>query len=328
MNEMMIDQLSLFSVAEDIKKEGKELLYELNLAEALDRFDKAVNIDPSLADISMYIAIIRFLNHNRCNKGGDLIQLARTWQLAYKETLQKFMSLARFKCIERILVQRILAKTDSIGHAYIDESNQVLPVGYCYLVEDKVQEAHRNFVDQVTTDTYRYDARLWSYLGDASWTLEHYVEARGNYKRALFLDAHSVDFQNIRHDRIRHLYCRLLEVYNKRVLVESLMPIAAWFEDLIQISPGDDFIADYLRDRIEVCRKNSHRSLVNCYDQFARCLFLEQFSMDIDFDLRFEMKELCQDLFSQYMSVMDPPLQLPVAFNIDDEGRVIVQMDV
>ncbi|NIR49042.1 hypothetical protein GWO43_11375 [candidate division KSB1 bacterium] len=298
-------QINLFTPAIIHKEKALTALQRLALKEAQEQLQTAREIDPSLADLEMLTHTVDFLRkvgvHSKTRPPG----LVRAWR-RLREAKDSTPSRTMYAILETTLCRRILERLPDDYNDYVHPSSGGLHIGYCHLVLQNAEAAHKKLLDYLTAHAEESHPLLWGYFGDAGYLLNRSDESNSGYLRALFMDPQAVDLAMLKQPQIRTIYDELCEQHDDD-LARALLPSEAWLQGVLHIPPGNTYLAKFIQRRrfdlsAELLLYPTQRS-----HQFALCLYVDQSGLhgDIDFNAREEMQRLDGELFRRYLAVLE-----------------------
>lgn len=296
----MTAQIELFTVAIEHKEKALDAMRRFALPQAKAELQVAQEIDPSLADVRTLMQATEFLTELGLNAKTRSSGLARAWQKI--EEARAGLSRATHALTESLICDRVVQCLPADYSEFVDPKEKTLHVGYCYLVLNRFEAAHRKLLDYLTSHYKKSHPRLWGYFGDACYKLNRHDECNSGYLRALFMDAQAVDIERLRYPNLQGVFDELRRQYPDET-ARALLPIHSWLEKVLHIPKGNTWLAQWIREQ-----KFDHSSELLLYPaqryrQFALCLYIDQSGLhgDIDFDARVEMQRLDGGLFRWYL---------------------------
>ncbi|MCH8874014.1 hypothetical protein IH824_14785 [candidate division KSB1 bacterium] len=260
----------------------------------------AQEIDPSLADVKTLLQASEFLTELGLNAKTRASGLARAWTII-RDT-RSTLAGAVHSILETLTCERIQHLLPADYADFVDSAEKSLHVGYCCLVLNRFEEAHRKLLDYLTSHSEESHPRLWGYFGDACYKLHRHDECNSGYLRALFMDAQAVDIKRMRHPDLQRIFDELRKQHPDKT-ARALLPIHTWLEKVLHIPKANTWLAQVIREQ----KFDHSRELLlypaQRYRQFALCLYIDQSGLhgDIDFDARVEMQRLDGGLFRRYL---------------------------
>ncbi len=297
----MSKQIDLFTAAIGHKQKALKELHRLALTRARTELETAQEIDPYLADLKTLLEATEFLLtlgiHPKTRSSG----LTRAWQKV--QEVRSALPRAVHSVAETLICERAITCLPPDYSDFVDPERKILHIGYCYLVLNRFEEAHKTLLDYLTAHPEESHPELWGYFGDASYQLKRHKEWNGGYLRALFMDAQMVDMERIQHPELKRIFEELRRQHPEET-ARALLPIYSCLEGVLHIPRGNTWLAWTIRKQrfghgTELLLYPAQR-----YHQFALCLYIDQSGSgdDIDFDARAEMQRLDAELFHEYLA--------------------------
>ena len=298
----------LFSPAIEQKELAIQYLQNFELLAAQKGFKNAIQTDPFLAEIDSYLKVTNFLLMRFENKPSIIEPLVNALieirQLYETNQWNRFA----YDLTERLLSSHILKLLAPDFNDFLSPHPSRIHSAYCFLVTGQHQIAREKLLQFLSTDSARLNARLWGYLGDASWHLHQFREAEKAYLHALIIDAAQIDFIKLRHPKIRTTFQQLQISRRDENGARQLLPVFCWFEQVLSIPKGPSFLTKYAENELQQNLK-SPADRPPDYRRFALCLFIDQAGVrdKMDWRAREEMSRIDHELFEQYLARINPP---------------------
>ncbi|MFQ5649518.1 MAG: hypothetical protein ACE5IY_06210 [bacterium] len=293
-------QINLFTAAVEHKQKALDYLQHFSLAQARAELEAAQNIDPYLADIKTLQQAVDTLLEQGINADSEVSTLAGVWE-ALRGRGPSLTRTVR-TIVERLICQQIVRLVAAEYCDFVVPEKETLHIGYCCLVLERPQDAHRVLLEYLTAHPESLHARLWGYFGDAATLLQYDEEANTGYLHALFVDVQAVDMEFLQSPELRRVY-KMLRREHDDLVSRALLPIHAWLERVLTIPKGKTVLSQRFQGQRQQYGSELPVDAVQRYQRFARCLYLDQSCMPgkIDVEARLEMKRLDGVLFQRYL---------------------------
>jgi hypothetical protein len=223
-------QGDLFSPAIDRKSTALDLVQTLQLAEAAQELQIALEIDPYLADLRTLLAAVNLLRNAEASNQSSPEHLAMIWKEL--RTHQSTFPVTVWRLVEPWLCRRIV-ELCSQGYSDYVSKESGLHTGYCQLILGHSDIAYQLLLECIGREK-KVEAQLWGYFADSCMDLNRTSEANVGYLRAMFAAAWLIDFSTLRHGGIRAVHRQLLDSYPDRVAM-ALLPVKCWFADIVYV---------------------------------------------------------------------------------------------
>ncbi|MBN2089618.1 hypothetical protein JW964_08390 [candidate division KSB1 bacterium] len=302
-------QISLFSSAIDQKELAISSLKKLDFLKARDYFTAAFEIDPSLAELGSYIKACEFLIKNidiaDLNDKKSLVNgLARIRKCYITHEINRFT----FNLVEQLLCSKIVDLLPVDFNDFIDERPDAVHIGYCHLVLSNFKTVREKLLPFLETPA-RFNSKLWSYLGDATWQLTWTGEAEKAYMHAFFIDPRQIDFLKLVHPGILKIQDQLLKSGHNKEMTHFRIPIECWLNGIFRIPKGENLLVYHAQQTLNQELKAPGNDLAIKYHHFALWLYLDQAGVlpSMDYRAREQMQQIDPALFERYLNRIDPP---------------------
>lgn len=297
-------QINLFTPAIAYKEKALDAMQRFALKEAQNHLKTAQQIDPYLADLDTLSRAVEFLLDLSVQPKTKTSGLTRAWRKVCEA--RKSVPRAVHSVLESLICNRVLQLLPPDYCDYVDSKTRTLHIAYCYLVLNRPDEAHKKLLDYLTSHPDETHACLWGYFGDASYQLKRHEESKSGYLRAFFMDPQSVDLERLQNPQLQQIYKNLCRQHPEET-ARALLPIHSWLEGVLQIPRGNTWLARFVQQRRFDLSAELLLYPTRRYHQFALCLYIDQSGLqgDVDFETRDEMKRLDQELFQQYLEVLE-----------------------
>ena len=296
-------QGGLFSEAIEFKELALNHLDSFELEEALDCLAQAKAIDPYLANLDLLITICEFARGAGARPEMSVLTAVEIWHAAGQAFRHAELQPPAVRQLRQSLAQRLLSG-EFTATGFCTAEEKVLHRGVCHLYLEQWQQAHRDLLNLVTEQSHLALPVHWGYLGDSAHALHRGRDLNLAYLRLLFSDPHAFDPITFRHEELLRILRHLEEETGDDSLARALWPIHAWFQGIIEIPPGNQ----YLLARVQTLKSKSGSASVTSREErlshFSLCLYLDQSRLYhlVDFSVREEMKALEPELFSEYLA--------------------------
>ena len=299
----MSDQPDLFSPAVEHKQKAVDLLQRFAFRQAQTELETARKIDPYLADIEILLRSAESLVKLGINLRTKPSGLARAWDKVREA--RDSLPHGALSGVETLICQRVVQCLPPAHTGFVDSAHKTLHAGYCWLILNRPEQAHRCLLAHLTSDVHDSCPELWGYFGDTCYQLNRHEESNSGYLRALFTNAQAVDLTQLRHPDLQRIVEDLRSQHPEET-ARALLPIHGWMEGALHIPKGNTWLSRVIRNQ-----RYDHGSQLllwpaQRYHQFALCLYIDQSGLhgDIDFDARIEMERLDRELFQRYLEAV------------------------
>ncbi len=299
----MSEQIGLFTPAIEHKQQALDAIKQFSFPEAKNHLEIAKEIDPYLADLNTLARAVDFLLNLGIHQETEPTGLAQAWEKV--KNARTTQARAMNNIMESWLCERIVEFLPQDFCDYVDTKQSTLHIGYCYLILNRPEEAHKKLLNYLTSRSDEIHPRLWGYYGDAAYKLNSHKDSNSGYLRALFMDVQSVDLDSLHHPQIRKIYSELCRQHPEET-ARALLPINSWFRGILHIPGGNTWLSRIVQLQRFALAPEMQLSPTQRYQQFALCLYIDQSGQqgDIDFNARVEMQRLDAELFQQYLEVV------------------------
>ena len=295
-----MDQMDLFSQADEHLEKAMQALLETDFSGARKELQTARSINPFLPNLDATQHMIDFFQKFHKKAKNTAEALADVYEAVPEAVLKGSLLLREAELIEETMAKMALQNVKMSKP--ILESGKRLHWGYCHLLNRQFGKADKVFKETLNVPREQR-ADLWGYYGDLCHVQNDQRQAQSAYIRALLLNPQELEMYRLRHSGLKQVFRDLL-LDKKGAEVRSRLLFEAWHKELftfINTGRSTDSQPEGLQ---ALLKKPLPKDRPGKWHRFSIHFYIDQMNAKVDVSNRESMQKIDPELFQRYLQIL------------------------